>query len=335
MRCTGILTLAVSGAVAVLTPLGLALAQDASYQTAELVLENAESAAATPLRLGIDYVNPADPAAKPPAVMEVVETLPPGSRIDTSVPEACTASDAELASSGQGACPPGSRVGGGEVDLDTGTATLAFEVTLFSNRDQLILLFEQKGGGVRTPSRARVDGDRPEGPQIVAQVPPIPGGPPDGFTAIERVRLRADAITRDGRSYVTTPDSCPPAGSWTSRIDFVYRNGTRQTTTNPSPCRGAGSGAVDRSPPRITVRGVPGRCASRDFRVRVRIRDASGLRRAGVRLDGRLLRRAAVKRFGVGVPVRGHAGSEHTLTVVARDEHGNRARTSRRFVRCR
>ena len=35
----------------------------------------------------IDYVNPDDRDAKPPAVRRVVEVLASGSRIDTSVPE--------------------------------------------------------------------------------------------------------------------------------------------------------------------------------------------------------------------------------------------------------
>jgi len=228
----------------------LAVAQAAPYQRAELVLEQTEPGRATAVRVSIDYVNPADPAAKPPAVAKVVETLPPGSRIDTSVPEACLASDAELASMGQAACPAASRVGSGELDLDSGAGTVSFDVTQFNNRDQLILLLEQKGGGIRTASRAVVEGSRPEGARIIAQTPPLPGGPPDGYTALKRVRLRLAPITRDGKSYVTTPSSCPSDG-WISRIDFTYRDGTAQSATNRSPCSTGSGGQADRSAPRI------------------------------------------------------------------------------------
>jgi hypothetical protein len=313
---------------------GLTLAQEGSYQSAELVLEQPEPDRVTPLRIAIDYADPANPSGKPHAVSKVVETLPPGSRIDTSAPEVCSASDAEFATRGTAACPPDSRVGGGEVDLDTGGATLSFDVTQFNNRDQLILLFEQKGGGIRTPSRAEVQGDRPAGPRIIATVPPIPGGPPDGFTAIKRGRLRLDAVTRAGKNYITTPPSCPAAGGWTSRIDFTYRNGTEQAVTTRSPCSASPGQDSDRSPPRIFIRGMPAGCASDGFRLRVRIRDRSSLRRAGVRLDGRLVRTTGRKRFRLKVPVRGLAEGRHRIAVAARDERGNRARKSVRFRRC-
>jgi hypothetical protein len=333
VRCTGNVALILVLVALALAAAGFALAQGPAYQTAEIVLEEPEPGRATAARVHIDYVNPADPAAKPPAVMQVVEILPPGSRIDTSAPEICTASDAQFDLMGQGACPPGSNVGGGEVDLDAGTGALPFDVTLFNNRNELILFFEQRGGGVRTPSRAKVEGDRPDGPRFIAQVPPIPGGPPDGFTAIKRVRVRIDAITRGGKNYVTTPPTCP-AGGWISRLDFTYRDGTEQTVTNRSPCNPADDVALDRSPPRITIRGVPRRCASRGLRLRIRIRDGSRLRRASVRLDGRLLRTTTRKRVRLRLRSRTIAPGRHRVTVVARDQRGNRASRSMRFRRC-
>lgn len=333
MRCTrkkvaGSLTSAV-----LLGAAGLALAQGASYQSAELVLEEAEPGHATPVRLHIDYVNPSDPSAKPPAVVEVIEALPPGSRIDTTAPEVCAASDAQFATTGQAACPAGSKVGGGELDLDTGAAILAFQVTLFNNRNEIILFLEQKGGGIRTPARGKVEGDRPEGARIIATVPPVPGGPPDGFTAIKRVRVKIDAITRAGKNYVTTPPTCP-AGGWTSRLDFTYRDGTKQTVTNRSPCNPGAGAAPDSSPPRIAIRGLGRDCESRGTRLRIRIRDDSRLRRASVRLDGRLLRTTRRKRLRLRVPIRLLGAGRHRLTVVARDALGNRGVRSMRFRRC-
>jgi hypothetical protein len=267
-----------------------------------------------------------------------VETLPAGSRVDTSAPVRCSASDAELATGGQAACPAGSRVGSGEVDLDSGFGVLSFNVTEFNSQDELILLFESKDGSMRTPSRATVEGARADGPRITIDAPPIPGGPPDGFTAIKRVRLGLQALTTGqgaGRkSYVTTPRSCPAAGSWTSKIEFTYRDAQTQTTRSSSPCNKGSNPATDRSAPRITIRGVPRRCASRGFRARVRIRDSSRLRRAHGRLDGRLVRRTKRKGFTLRVSTRGLRAGRHRLSVVVRDQAGNRAKRIVRFRVC-
>lgn len=193
------------------------------------------------LRLKIDYVNPDDPDAKPFAVQTVVEELTRGARIDTSVPERCSASNVQLMAQGEAACPPGSRVGGGQVDLDTGipgpSRIVENDVTQFNNEDELILLFEPEGGaGARAVSRAPIDGGR----KITAESPPIPGGPPDGFAAIKRVRLTLERISvGDGdarRSYVTTPGTCPADEAWKNTIGFTYRDGVTQTERSPSPC---------------------------------------------------------------------------------------------------
>ena len=74
-------------------------------------------------RLAIDYANPSDPAAKPHSVQQVVQTLAAGTRIDTTVPPRCAASDQQLSAQGAGACPASTAVGGGEIDVDFGTAT--------------------------------------------------------------------------------------------------------------------------------------------------------------------------------------------------------------------
>lgn len=285
------------------------------------------------MRLAIDYVNPDDRTAKPPAVQTVVETLAPGSRIDTSVPARCGASDAELMRDGATACPTASRVGGGQVDLDTGTPgpgrIVQNRVTMFNNKDELVLLFEPSGASGRVVSRSPITGGR----TITAGAPPIPGGPPDGFTALKKVRLGLDAISTgtgtSRRSYVTTPDSCPRSGSWTNQISFTYRDRETQTTTSRSPCRG--DQARDRSRPRIRIAGVPRRCARRGFRARVRIRDHSPLRRASMRLDGRRVRFTKRKRFAVRVPARRVATGRHRLSVVARDRAGNRSTRTVRF----
>src|SRR5205085_2705946 len=54
-----------------------------------------------------------DPAGDPPYMRRMISYSPRGQRFDTSVPDRCSASDLELATSGAAACPDGSRLGGG------------------------------------------------------------------------------------------------------------------------------------------------------------------------------------------------------------------------------
>jgi gluconolactonase len=91
---------------------------------------------------------------------------------------------------------------------------------------------------------------------------------------------------------------------------------------------------ADRSRPRIAIRGVPRRCVSRRFRVRVRIRDRSALQEARARLDGRLLRRTRAKRFRFSVRARRLRTGRHRIGVAAHDVAGNRGLKRVHFRRC-
>jgi hypothetical protein len=215
----------------------LAIGQEGPRQIVALSFDEQRPAQSTGVRLAIDYVNPSDPQAKPPAVQKVVFVLAPGTAIDTSVPALCAASNAELTANGPSACPAASRVGGGEIDLDTGTAgparILPFAVTTLNNKGELILLLESKSEPrTRVVTRVVVDGGT-----LTSEPSPVPGGPPDGFTAIKRVRLTLEPRTADGRSYVATPLSCPAERAWTSAVTFTYRDGRSYTVNTSSPCR--------------------------------------------------------------------------------------------------
>src|SRR5688572_10139544 len=132
-----------------LAAVGLAGAQAGGRQHVELTFDEHRPGHVTALRLAIDYVNPSDPAAKTPAEERVVEVLAAGARIDTSVPQRCPAADSELIARGAAACPAGSRVGGGELDVDTGVPgpgrVVQSRVTQFNNTDEIVLLLEQDG----------------------------------------------------------------------------------------------------------------------------------------------------------------------------------------------
>jgi hypothetical protein len=206
-----------------------------SRQSASVHFTTEVPRSSTGLETDIDYVNPDDPSAKPPAVRQVVIRLARRARIDTSVPEPCTATDAQLMALGEAACPAGSNVGEGLVTVDTGfPGTARFvtaEVDLFNNANELIYLNTVQGTSVRTVVRAEVTRRT-----IVTNPPMLPGTPPDGG-AIDTVDLDIAAIVdQDGRPYVRTPRLCRLRGFWRNRISFTTADGVTQEVTTRSPC---------------------------------------------------------------------------------------------------
>jgi hypothetical protein len=87
-----ILPLAIRGALLAASP---APAASHSRQAASLTFTNETPRKPTGLTFLVDYVNPDDPSAKPPAVREVVTTLARGAAYDISAPDLCRASNAE------------------------------------------------------------------------------------------------------------------------------------------------------------------------------------------------------------------------------------------------
>jgi len=82
------------------------------------------------------------------------------------------------------------------------------------------------------------------------------------------------------------------------------------------------------------VRTGPKPCIATDFRLRIRTRDASGIRRVSVYLDGRLIKRVTHRRFNVTVRAARLAAGTHTIRVVAVDRAGNSRVRTRTFSRC-
>ena len=234
--------LVASAALLLALPGAVALAGDGSRQAASFKLTETRPAASTAARLQVDYVNPDDPAAKPPAVRQVVTILPRGARYDPSVPGSCTASDAELTLLGAEACPRESAIGGGVVTVNTGLPgperIVTADVEFFNNAQdpdgELIFLNTVRGSGARTVIRADVTGRR-----TITDAGMLPGTPPDGG-AIDTVDVRLAEVSRlvDGtrRSYITTPRRCPRSGVWVTRVRFTYADGVTQTVPTANPC---------------------------------------------------------------------------------------------------
>jgi hypothetical protein len=244
------------GFAAILAGLACALmpaaasAQTGSRQSAELRFLDGAPGVSTGVTLNIDYVNPSDLSAKPPAVRKVVQDLAEGAQIDTSIPARCTASDPQLMVQGASACPAGSRVGAGTITIDTGFPGpgrfVVADVVFLNNTNQLIFVSTERGTGARVVTRSAIEGRR-----IVNDAPPLPGAPPDGG-AIDVVQVRLDEVSREiggvRRGYITTPGACPDTRFWVNSTTFTYADGVSQTVDTNSSCVKGGK--------------RPGRCAN-------------------------------------------------------------------------
>jgi hypothetical protein len=97
--------------------------------------------------------------------------------------------------------------------------------------------------------------------------------------------------------------------------------------------RCASAQPTDRTAPRVRLT-IPTRCVSRGFTARVRVSDASGLRRVDVFLDGGRIKRTTRTQFSVTISAGRLRAARHTIRVVATDRAGNRRTASRSFTRC-
>ena len=285
----------------------------------------------------IDYFNPDTPEKKPYAVQRIVIDLHERTRIDTSVPGQCKASSHDFMTKGADACPPESRVGGGVVEVDTGSTAgplpriIKNELTLFNDEDTIILFTESTNTDppIRNASRSVAKDGR-----FISEAPSLPGlPPPEPYTAIRSVRLDIENVStvRDGepRYYLTTPPECT-SGEWTNTATFTYRSGAEYSVKSNAPCRQDASD--DKL--RVRLRGVPRNCAGDGFRLRGRVFGEEELRRVRVLLDGEPLFTTRKRRFSRRVRTAQLDPGRHRIRAIATETSGERARVSRRFRRC-
>lgn len=216
----------------------LALAGSSSRQEASYKLTEELPGHGTGEHFKFDYVDPDNPAAKPPAVEKVVTKLPRRGHFDVTVPGSCGATDAELMALGADACPEDSLIGGGVVTVDTGlpepgrivTADVVFANNADDPEGEFIYVNTVRDAPLaRTVIRADVRRRK-----TVTLAGMLPGTPPDGG-AIDTVDLEVDSISRGKDNYITTPPRCR-RGYWVTKVRFFYPDDVSQVERTRTPC---------------------------------------------------------------------------------------------------
>jgi len=189
-----------------------------------------------------------NPRGNPPYMRRMVFFPPRGMRYDTSVPDRCSAPDAELEVMGPAACPPGSRLGGGTLEgLIFEPVAHAFVLDHFKHpleilngaNQQIILIKSEVYAVVR--GRIRPDGS------LDFDLPACFPEPPTGQCLVHDyiLQLRSSTFlpaykkTVGGRvrSYATTPKSCPRTGYWRTTVRFWWAGGAVDSVASREPCR--------------------------------------------------------------------------------------------------
>jgi hypothetical protein len=183
------------------------------------------------------YRNPKDANANPPAVRRVLIDSPRGTRVRTSVPVRCDATDEEFRIRGDAACPPGSRIGRGTVTISVlGGPPETSEISVFNTAGGLVQLVKFGSFGAAT-ARTRF-----RGADADTRIPTcLTGGqPPKGCPSDQAVILASHLdiwkVVRRGRAYIETPPNCPRKG-WLTRVTFHYGDGKVETVASRGRCR--------------------------------------------------------------------------------------------------
>src|SRR4051794_40476847 len=249
--------------------------------------------APTGLDMRIQFNRPGDPNGKPTPLRSAVVHGPDGLRFDTTAVTRCTASDEELHARGSDACPADSRLAVGTFSAMTGTPAdpLAGDDHVFNGDNQLLEVITAPGASF-SPGFDRLT---ISGSTLTAHPPTTPGAPPDNETSIKAIAFKFGPRGK----LVTTPESCPAGGEWTTTGTFGFADGTTETVRSSSPCDqpGAASGrtrgaSTSARRPRMRLVLSPRRVhAGRTVRLHVSLASSTRCRSAAtVRLAGRHVR---------------------------------------------
>ena len=261
--------------------------------------------------------NQDDASAPPIALRRLINGFPPGGKVDTAVPGRCTATDEELQFQGDGICPSESVVGTGWAEIDiTGIGLQRFNTTAFNEQGQQVETVKQ-GNQVNAVVRGFFT---PEG--LDARIPTcITGGQPPEGCPFDQSRLVANElvtppITRGGRSYFTTPPTCPSSRRWRSPVILTYADGVTERLYPEQPCQPAAAPSKTcRSQRRVLLRRF----------VHMRLKSITAIVKG---------RRVRLNRRRPVIDLRGLPRGRYTVRITAVRNNGQRVRIVRRYRIC-
>jgi uncharacterized repeat protein (TIGR01451 family) len=229
-------------------------------------------------------------------------------------------------------------IGGGQVSLTEKPADLAIAMVDSSDPSRagrnLTYTITVKNNGPNPASGVKVTDTLPAG--LSARSTSASQGSCSGTTTIT---CSLGNLAVGGSATITIVVRPSAAGTITNRASVSGNqpdpNNANNSASQDTTISAAPAGRVDRRKPSVGVAGVQAAgCSRTAFTARVRIRDASALRRVVVTVDGRTLRRTKQKRFTISIPAQNMRAGRHTLRVLAVDARGNRRMVSRQFRRC-
>jgi Ice-binding-like len=96
----------------------------------------------------------------------------------------------------------------------------------------------------------------------------------------------------------------------------------------------APAAAPPTAPPAVTITNVPKACTRSNFKLKVKVSDASGIDHTDVFLDGKRVKRSSKKSFSVPLPAKSLSPGTHRIRAVATDNAGNSRVKKASFQRC-
>jgi hypothetical protein len=186
----------------------------------------------------VAVVFPTDEQGRPRQLTGLDFEFPTGTAVDRSVAPVCTASDDQIDMMGADACPAETQVGWGAAKAHTGFGPpvdpFPSDAHTFNTPTGTVNVFTPQG--LRTPAVWRTR-QRYDGLWVRDVFPPPPAGfpPPDGKSLPLEAQFTLDRRSQ-GRSWLTTPSTCPASGAWTSHVVLTYVGGSGDTASATTPC---------------------------------------------------------------------------------------------------
>ncbi len=188
----------------------------------------------------VDVVFPTDAQGSPKQLAGLDFQFPQGTAIDRSVAPACIASDDQINANGVDACPADTQVGWGTSHAHTGFGApvdpFPSDAHTFNTPTGTVNIFTPTG--LRNPTVYRTR-QRYDGLWVRDSFPAPPAGfpPPDGKSLPLDAQFTLDRRAA-GRSWLTTPPTCPTQGAWTANVIITYTSGSHDTASTTTPCDG-------------------------------------------------------------------------------------------------